>query len=64
MGIYEQLIACGYQVHTDHDGWWFGVDHELWILAEQKRLYGDRAIETPEIKSALFILNEQQRQAA
>jgi len=60
----EQLIACGYFLHTDHDGNWLGADHERWVLAEQKRLYGDRAIETPEIKAALAILNQQQQQAA
>ena len=60
MGMYEQLLACGYMVHTGHDGWWLGDAHERWLLAEQKRLYGDLAIETPEIKAALKILNEQQ----
>jgi len=60
----EQLIACGYQIHTDHDGNWLGADHERWVLAEQKRLYGDRALETPEITAALIILNNQLRRVA
>ena len=60
MGMYERLLEGGYVVHTGHDGWGLGRDHERWVLAEQKRLYGDRAIETPEIKAAIKILNEQQ----
>ena len=63
MGMYEQLIACGYMVHTGHDGWWLGPEHERWVLNEQKRLYGEHAIETPEIKAALAILNKQQQAA-
>ncbi len=62
--MYEQLLECGYVVHTGHDGWWLGADHERWVLAEQKRIYGVLATETPEIKAALAILNKQQQQAA
>lgn len=59
MGMYEKLIAIGYMVHTGHDGWWQGRDFESWLLQEQHRLYGDLAIDTPEIKAALNILTEQ-----
>lgn len=64
MGMYEQLLDCGYVVHTGHDGWWLGRDHELWVLSEQKRMYGDCAVETPEIRAALAILTEQNQNAA
>lgn len=60
MGMYEQLIACGYMVHTGHDGWWLGRDHELWVINEQKRLYGDSAVATEEMLAAIDILTEQQ----
>ena len=60
MGMYEQLIACGYMVHTGHDGWWLGRDHELWVINEQKRLYGDSAVSTEEMLAAIAILKEQQ----
>ena len=59
MGMYEQLIACGYMVHTGHDGWWLGRDHELWVIKEQKRLYGDSAVATEEMLAAIDILTEQ-----
>lgn len=59
MSMYEQLIAIGYMVHTGHDGWWLGRDFELWLLHEQRRLYGEHAIATQEIQSALAILTEQ-----
>lgn len=59
MGMYEQLIACGYMVHTGHDGWWLGRDHELWVINEQKRLYGDSAVATEEMLAAIDILTEQ-----
>ena len=59
MGMYEQLIACGYMVHTGHDGWWLGRDHELWVINEQKRLYGDSAVATEEVQAAIAILTEQ-----
>ena len=59
MGMYEQLIACGYMVHTGHDGWWLGRDHELWVINEQKRLYGDSAVVTKEMLAAIAILTEQ-----
>ena len=59
MGMYEQLIAIGYMVHTGHDGWWLGRDFELWLLHEQRRIYGECATATPEIQSALAILTEQ-----
>ncbi len=59
MGMYEQLIACGYIVHTGHDGWWLGRDHELWVINEQKRLYGDSAVATEEMLAAIDILTEQ-----
>ncbi len=64
MGMYEQLIAIGYMVHTGHDGWWLGRDFELWLLHEQRQMYGEHAIATPEIKSALDILTQQQTSAA
>ena len=64
MGMYEQLIAIGYMVHTGHDGWWLGRDFELWLLQEQSRMYGEHAIASPEIKSALAILTQQQTSAA
>nr|WP_321238705.1 hypothetical protein [uncultured Tolumonas sp.] len=64
MGMYEQLVAIGYMVHTGHDGWWLGRDFELWLLHEQRRIYGEHAISTPEIKSALVILTQQQTSAA
>lgn len=60
MGMYERLVACGYMVHTGHDGWWLGRDHELWVINEQKRLYGDSALATEEMISAIAILTEQQ----
>ena len=59
MGMYEQLIASGYMVHTGHDGWWLGRDHELWVIKEQKRLYGDSAVATEEMLAAIDILTEQ-----
>lgn len=64
MGMYEKLIAIGYMVHTGHDGWWLGRDFELWLLQEQRRLYGEHAIATPEIQSALDILTEQHQTSA
>jgi len=56
--MYERLVAMGFPLHYGQDGWWLGRDHELWLLAEQQRIYGAMAKLGQVGRRALAILLE------
>jgi len=53
--MYERLTRLMTLHHWDN-GWWCGVDHELWLLREQRRLYGQAASLPDDVQQAVRIM--------
>jgi len=57
MNLYERLASLITLHHWDN-GWWAGVEHELWILREQRRIYGAAATLSDNARQAVMLMLE------